>query len=200
MALPMLPRMNRAQLLRRGVAGGVLVAGSGALAAVASAAPPDADLANLRIAIATELLKLDFATQALAAGTAQPATATLLRQAKADDTAHYEGLASLFSGAGQTPATAGDIDFSYPSGSFASDGSIARLAWTLSTLALGAYTGAIGTTSTPRFRAAFAQISANEAQQASALAHLVGRPPVGAAFGPALDPDAVTTALDVYES
>ncbi len=192
--------MNRAQLLRRGVTGGALLVGAGALVGAASAAVPDSDLASLRLVIATELLKIDFATQALASGQAGATTTALLKAAKADDTAHYNGLASLFTGAGQTPATSDDIDFSYPSGSFGSDASIAKLAWTLTTLALGAYNGAVETTQTPRFRLALAQIAANEAQQASAIAPLVGKPALGPAFGPALSADDVTTALDVYES
>jgi hypothetical protein len=192
--------MNRAQLLRRGVASGALLTGAGSLAAVATAAPPDADLASLRIVIATELLKLDFATQALASGKASSATTALLKQLHTDDTAHYNGLASVFTGAGQTPATADDINFAYPAGSYASDDSIAKLAWTLTTVALGAYLGVLENVQTPRFRTAFAQISANEAQQVSAVAQLVGKPVVGAAFGPALTADQVTTVLDVYES
>lgn len=192
--------MDRAQLLRRGVSGGAALVGAGALTNLASAAAPDADLANLRLTIATELLKVDFATQALASGKAGAATTALLKQALADDTAHYNGLASVFTGAGQLPATSDDIDFSYPAKTFDSDASIVKLAWTLTTLALGAYNGALGTTSTPRFRTAFAQIASNEAQQASAIAQLLGKPVVGAAFGPALSIDDVTTALDDYES
>jgi hypothetical protein len=189
--------MNRSQLLK---SSGVLLLGAGALPSLANAVPGDADLANLRLVIATELLKIDFATQALAGGKAGSATATLLKQAKADDTAHYNGLASLFTGAGQVPATADDIDFSYPAKSFDSDDSIVQLAWTLTSLALGAYNGVLATTNAPRFRTALGQIGSNEAQQVSAIAQLVGKPVVGAAFGPVLSPDDVTTALDVYES
>ncbi|HTR33953.1 MAG TPA: ferritin-like domain-containing protein [Gaiellaceae bacterium] len=192
--------MDRRQLLQHGLAGGVVLAGGGVLAAAAAAAPPDGDLASLRIAIAAELLKLDFAAEALAGGSAGPATVALLKGMRADDTAHANGLASLLTGAGQTPATADDIDFSYPSGSFASDGSIAKLAGTLTALTLGAYLGALESLQTPRFRLAFAQIAANEAQQASAAAAHLGRPAVGAAFAAALDADQVTTALDRYES
>lgn len=189
--------MNRTQLLK---SGGVLLLGAGALPSLALAAPSDADLANLRLVIATELLKIDFATQALAGGKASASTTALLKQAKADDTAHYNGLASLFTGAGQIPATADDIDFSYPAKSFDSDDSIVQLAWTLTSLALGAYNGALGSTQAPRFKTAFGQIASNEAQQASALAQALGKPVVGAAFGPTLSADDVTTALDVYES
>jgi len=192
--------MNRAQLLRRGVAGSALLAGSGAFAAVANAAPSDADLAALRLVIATELLKLDFATSAIGSGKADGPTTRLLHQMHADDTAHYNGLASLFTGAGQTPATAADIDFSYPSGTFASSRSIAKAVWELATTSLGAYLGALGTVQTPRFKLPLAQIAANEAQQVSAAGALGNGPMVGAAFAPALNADQVTTFLDVYES
>ncbi|HZQ81548.1 MAG TPA: ferritin-like domain-containing protein [Gaiellaceae bacterium] len=192
--------MDRAQLLRRSVAGGALLATGGVFAAAANAAPPDADLAALRLGIATELLKLDFATTALASGHADAATTALLHQLHADDTAHYTGLASLFAGAGQTPATADDIDFSYPAGTFASAKAIAKAAWEMTTTALGAYVGALENVQTPRFKLALAQIAANEAQQASAAAALNGKPAVGAAFGPALNADQMTTFLDVYES
>jgi Ferritin-like domain len=189
--------MNRQQLLK---GGGTLVLGAAAFPSLATAAPSDGDLANVRLLIATELLKIDFATRALAAGKAGSAATALLRQAKADDTAHYDGLASLFSGAGQVPATAGDIDFVYPAKGFDSDESILRLARSFAMLALGAYNGALGPTNAPRYRTAFAQIAANEAQQAGALAQALGRPAVGAAFGPALSADDVTTTLDLYES
>jgi hypothetical protein len=189
--------MNRSQLLK---SSGVLLLGAGALPSLASAAPSDADLANLRLVIATELLKIDFATQALGGGKASSATTALLKQAKADDTAHYNGLASLFTGAGQTPATADDIDFAYPAKSFDSDASIVQLAWTLTTLALGAYNGVLATTNAPLFKTAFGQIGSNEAQQVSAIAQQLGKPIVDAAFGPTLSPDDVTTALDLYES
>jgi hypothetical protein len=191
--------VNRAQLLRRGVASGALLA-AGPLVATAGATPPDGDLAALRIVIATELLKLDFATTALVSGNASSKTKAFLKRMHEDDAAHYEGLASLFAGAGQTAATAGDIDFSYPAKSFGSNEAIAKLAATLAATAVGAYLGAVGDVQTARFRRALAQISANEAQQASAAAQLLGRPLVGAAFAPALTAGQVTTVLDLYES
>ena len=44
------------------------------------------------------------------------------------------------------------------------------------------------------------QIAANEAQHASALAALGGRPAIGKAFAPALPIGAVSDALDEFES
>jgi hypothetical protein len=99
-----------------------------------------------------------------------------------------------------TPATAGDIDFSYPARSFASEHAALALGAQLATLALGAYLGAVAQVETPQLRLPIGQIAANEAQHVSALAQLLGRPLVGRAFAPALPIGAVSTQLDRYES
>ena len=196
--------LRRAELLRRGLGGGAaLVATSAGLASFAgpaAAAVPDVDLAYLRLLTAAELLEADFQAQALASGKLDPAGARLVRRMQADDKAHYTGLASLLAGAGQPPLTADDIDFSYPRGSFRSRDSIARLGWTLAELSLDAYLGAIENVQTPAARLELAQIAANEAQQVSALAPLGRRPAIGSAFAAALPIDAVSAALDRYES
>ena len=192
--------MSRAALLRRGVGGGALLAFPGT--AVAAAAPdvPDVDLSYLRLLVGAELLKADFQRRALASRKLAASAASLFASTGADDRAHYAGLAALLNGAGQTPATAGDIDFSYPRGSFGSQRSIVGLASKLARLTLGGYLGALQNVQTSQFRLPLGQIAANEAQQVSALAHLLGRPPVGGAFAEALQIDAVSTALDAYES
>jgi hypothetical protein len=197
-------QLRRAQVLRRGLGGGVALltsgASLGALAGPARAAVPDVDLSYLRVLIATELLKGDFQENALASGTLDASATRLLRRMKTDDKAHSVGLASLLAGAGQPPATADDIDFSYPRGSFDTRDAIVKLGWTLATLALGAYVGAIENVQTPAARLALAQIAANEAQQLSALAPFARRPTIGRAFAAALSIDAVSAALDEYES
>jgi len=196
---------SRAALLRRGARGGSLLFVSGsALAALAKSAPaatlPDGDFAYLRLLIGAELLTVDFQTQALASGKLAAGVAGLVRQMLADEKAHYNGLANLMDEAGQTPATADDIDFSYPSGSFASAGAITKLADSLETLVLGAYLGAVENVQTAQLRLPIGQIAANEAQHLSALAPLSGRGPIGDAFASALQIDVVSAALDTYES
>jgi hypothetical protein len=194
--------LTRADLLRRGVGGGAMLVASGAAfaAPAAAAGVPDGDLTYLRLLVAAELLKADFQTQALRGRRLGPAASSLVRQMHADDAAHYRGLAALMNGAGQPPTTAGDIDFSYPKRTFRSQGSVVKLAWKLGTLTLGAYLGAVTTVQTPELRQPLGQIAANEAQQLSALAHLLRRPMIGGAFAAALPIDAVSTALDEYES
>src|SRR5262245_11974866 len=142
-AMPM-PIMSRAALLRRGAGGGALLLVGAGLAAPAGAADiPDGDFSYLRLLVAAELLKGDFHARALASRRPKGAAARLLRSTQADDRAHYSGLAALLTGAGQAPATADDIDFTYPRGSFASQAAIARLAARLTQLTLGAYLGAV---------------------------------------------------------
>ena len=118
----------------------------------------------------------------------------------ADEHAHYQGLATLMTGAGQVPATSDDINFAYPKGSFDSEASIMKVADTLENLTLGAYLGAVQNVQTPQLRLPIGQIAANEAQHVSALAVSAGRPPIGRAFAPSLQIGAVSAALDAYES
>jgi ferritin-like protein len=192
---------SRSELLRGGA---VLALSGGGLAALAAPADavtvPDNDLAYLRLLGAAELLKADFQAQALAADKLNGAGAALVRQMQADDKAHYASLSILTNGAGQPPPTAGDIDFTYPAGTFAKQGSIVKLAHQLAGLTLGAYLGAIENVQTSSLRLPIGQIAANEAQQMSALARLLGRAQIGHAFAPSLSIDAVSAQLDRFES
>ena len=203
----MTPGMNRAGFLRRGAvgSGALLVSASGlstlGFADAASAATPsDADLAYLRLLIAAELLAVDFHGKALASRRLHHAAHAVSRQIRADENAHYGQLASLLTDAGGTPATAGDIDFTYPKGSFRSQSSILNLAGRLERLLVGAYVGAIENVETPELRLVIGQIAANEAQHEGALAALGGRPVIGKALAPAMQIGAVSDALDGFES
>jgi hypothetical protein len=189
--------LSRGALLRRGaLAGGVALG----LAPAAAAAPTDEDLACLRLLIAVELLEVDFATQALGANVLSSDASRLLGALLAQEKAHLAGLSSLAAGAGQVPATAGDIDFSYPAGTFGSTAAILKQAAALEDLALGAYLGAVGSVQAPNWKLPLGQIAASEAQHAAALAQLGGRPVLGRAFAPSLSIEAVSAALDPYES
>jgi len=197
--------LSRAGLLRRGVQGStaLLVSGSAlaVLAGTASAdALPDGDLAYLRLLIGIELLAVDYQATALASGKLVAASAASFRQMLANENAHYGGLANLMTIAGQTPATAGDINFSYPKGSFASEDAIVKLAASLEELTLGAYLGAVEGVQTASLRLPIGQIAANEAQHVSAVVLLAGRRPIGPAFAPSLSIGAVSSALDAFES
>ena len=196
---------SRAGLLRRGAAGGgaLLLSGSAVSALASSAAAAtisDNDLSYLRVLIGAELLDIDFQTQALASGKLDSASSALFKQMLGDENAHYRGLSNLMTGAGQVPATSDDITFTYPKGSFDSQASIMKLAASLEELTLGGYLGAVQNVQAPQLRLPIGQIAANEAQHVSALAVSAGRPAIGSAFAPSLQIDAVSAALDDYET
>lgn len=197
-------RLSRGQLLRRGAIGsGAVLTSSifGSLAGRADAAvPSDNDLAYLRLLVAAELLAADFQAKALASGKLSRRSKAVVRKMATDEKAHYARLAQLVTAAGQPPATAGDIDFSYPKGSFASRGSVLKLAAEIEAVILGAYLGAIENVDAPELRLAIGQIAANEAQHAGALAGLRGGNVIGRAFPPSLQIDAASAALDRFES
>jgi Ferritin-like domain len=195
-------RLSRQGLLRWSAVGGaalLLPRGASASAAPVNT-PPDGDLAYLRLLLGAELLAIDFQTRALAAKARLGTLASTVRRALADEKAHYATLARLLQNAGQAPATAGDVDFTYPRGSFASRVSIAHVGWTIETLLLGAYLGAIESVQTPELRLPIGQIAANEAQHLSALAPAVGKLRIGRAFPAALTMSAVSSRLDAFES
>jgi hypothetical protein len=191
--------LNRACLLRRG---GALLVGAAALGLTptARAAVPDEDLAYARLLIGVELLEVDFETQALSSGRLGGPAQKALTGILAQDKAHLAGLSSLVTGAGQVAATADDVDFTYPSGTFSSAARLAAFADTIEALALGAYLGAVENMQTASWRLPIGQIAASEAQHVAALAGAAGKPVLGRAFAPSLEIDAVSAALDAYES
>jgi hypothetical protein len=102
--------------------------------------------------------------------------------------------------AGQTPATAGDIDFAYPTGTFASEHVILRFARRLEGMLAGAYIDALEHVTTARYREAMARILANEAQHRGALASLLRGPVIERPFPRPVRPDVLSNFLDRYES
>jgi len=164
----------------------------GALLAVGGVdVPPDTDLAFARLLVATELLADDFYSQALKTGFLDGAA---LHEARANERAHYAGLAAILNEAGEPPATAADIDFSYPRGAFATAPSLRRLGGALETLQLGAYLGAADAVTSEPLRGIAARIGANEAQ------HLTMFEPFHSSFPVALSIEQASNALGDYTS
>jgi hypothetical protein len=190
------PVLTRRRLLQTGLLGGAVLA----VPPIAHATAPDTDLAYLRLLIGVELLALDFYGRALGGGKLDAHTGALVKRMRADELAHYDGLATAVTALGVTPATWGDIDFSYPAATFTSRAAILKHAQQLEALAVGAYLGAVQNVQTSSLRLPIGQIAANEAQHAGALASALGGPSIGHAFAPALQIDTVSAALDRYES
>jgi hypothetical protein len=188
---------SRASLLTRGAATVVAASAFGGLASRASAAVPDGDLAYARLLVALELLSLDFYTRAIGPGGGSQLE---LRRARAAERRHYDVVAAILTNAGQVPANAQDIDFSYPRGSFASRTAICRLGVRLESLSLGAYLGAVRTLLTPLCRDHAARAAASEAQHLSVFAGEVGGRRLGPPLPAALPIDRVSDALDAFTS
>jgi len=165
-----------------------------------AASIPDGDVAYLRLLIAAELLGADFQATALASRKLTRHSATVMKKMAADEKAHYTGLARLVTAAGQTPATADDIDFTYPKGAFATTGAVTKLAVTLETLFLGAYLGGVAGVQTTSLLPPIAQIAANQAQHLTVFSQLLGRSAFKAAMPAPLTIDVVTQSLADYTS
>jgi hypothetical protein len=204
-ATPSSARLSRTELLARGGKGvALLLAGStlGEFVPEAAAADklPDGDLAYARLFVTVELLALDFYRQAIAARHFGARASEELRRASADEHQHYEFAAAILVSQGQVPATAVDIDFSYPSGSFASRGSIAKLGVQLESTALGGYLGAVEGFQTDALKQRAARAAASESQHLSVFAAELGRRRIGAAFPRSLTIDRVSGVLDKFTS
>jgi hypothetical protein len=192
--------VSRSKFLLGGGAMLVSASGLGALAPSAFAdAVPDGDLAYLRLLIASELLAVDFYGRATGAGVLRRPATVIARRITADESHHYALLAALMTADGQTPATAADIDFSYPRGTFASRVSILSFAKELERMLTGAYIDALEQVQTPGYRGTMARILASEAQHHGALAALLGEPVIGRAPLP-VRMDVMSNFLDHYES
>jgi rubrerythrin len=195
--------ITRAQLLSRSARGGaaLLVAGSALSQFVEAAAAdplPGSDLAYARLLVGAELLASDFYSQAIAAANTKPTVMKYLKRAYANEQEHYQSVAGIISGAGQTPAVSGDIDFNYPKGTFESEKSILKFAQQLEGTILGTYVGAIGGMQTNSLKTGLAQIAACEAQHSAYFDTVLGGKTFSLAFPPALTIDQASNALDAY--
>ena len=198
----MTPSFTRAQLLSRTAKGGaaLLVAGGalGQFIGTAAADPlPDGDLAYARLLVATELLGVDFYAKAIASHKAGKGLLKRLKLARANELQHYQSVGAILTGAGLTPASASDIDYAYPRGTFRSEGSIAKIALELELVMLGAYLGAVDGVQTNALKPAIARIAASEAQHVAYLSTIKGLSSFEAFPNP-MTIQQVSDALDNY--
>ena len=196
--------LSRADLFARGGKGAALLVAGPALGFVPEAATadtfPDGDLAYARLFVTVELLALDFHGSAIASKHFDKGRLADLRHARADEKQHYDSAAAFLVSAGQVPATATDIDFSYPRGSFVSKRAIAGLGVRLESIALGGYLGAVEGYESNALKQLAARAAASEAQHLSVFAAEVGGRRIGAAFPRPLTIDCVSGALDPFTS
>jgi hypothetical protein len=194
---------TRADLLRRGAKGGAALAVAGGvlgpLVETAAADPiSNADMAYYRLLVACELLASDFYQQAIAASQTKGAVTKYLQRAYFNEQEHYQSVAGILSGANVTPAVSGDIDFSYPTGSFASQAAVMKSAAQIEAMVLGTYLGAMGGITSNTFKTGLAQIAACEAQHSSYFTSMSGGKAFQLSFPPALTVQQATVALATY--
>ena len=177
---------------RRSLLGTAAVAAvAGGLPSAARSAPPEADLAWIRLLIAAELLAVDFYTEFMSR---LPASARSdARRILADEKVHYRALAQLISAFGGVPATRADIEFTYPSVR------APEIAFRIERLLTGAYVGAAVAIQDESLRLPIAQIAVNETQHAAVWSRMEGHGVVGSAFGPALSLAEAAGVLGLYE-
>lgn len=189
---------DRRRFLAAGAAALAGAAGLGALAAPAGAALPDNDLAYLRLLIGCELLGADFYAKAQEAKPYDPPGMQLLQRAAFNEREHYASLADALTAAGQTPATADDVDVTYPKATFTSVGGVTRAAVDLETIFLGAYLGAIGGLQSSALAQPLARMAASQAEHLSVFTRLLGRRSFELSFPAALTIDEASDALAAY--
>jgi len=196
--------LTRAELLERTAKGGAALAvGGGILGSVASpasAAIGTDDIPLVTQAVAIELLGSVFYTEALSAKATNAKESRYLKRALANETDHYKAVAQILTDAKQTPGTADDFNFTFPTGSFATTDSIAKLGVKLEAIFLGSYLGAVAELKDADTRAVFARIAASQAQHLSLLSGIALNRPIGMSFPVPLSLDAVSVALDPFIS
>lgn len=163
-----------------------------------AAAPSDADLANARLLVAVELLLLDFYGRAAKTRHFGSAGRDAVARARFNEQEHLDAVSLILTNAGQPPATAGDIDFTYPKNAFASLGKTVELGRALERLAAGAYLGAVASSVDRALALPLARIAASEAQHLTVFEQEATGHALGESFPEALTIQAASDSLAEY--
>jgi rubrerythrin len=187
---------------RSGAAVAMGAIGAGLLVDNAAAAGPltDLDLAVARLAVAAEILAIEFYTEAIASKQLTGADLKYLNRALFNEEEHLTAMSQIITGAGGTPSTADDFTITFPKGSFASRSSIAKLGLALETGFVGTYLGAVDEVTPEDMKTTAARIAANEAQHLSVFSAMVFGQPVGVSFPLPIDLETASDLLDEFMS
>ena len=166
--------------------------------AKAAGPPTEADLAQLRLALGTELLGIEFYGRAHASTLFPRQRQRDFAEALANEQQHLAAVSGLLSAAGQTVPTADDFDIAFPARAFTSRLRIAQLGIELETAFLGAYLGAAATLGDPSTAAVAARLAASQSRHLALHWAIADRRPVGPAFPVPLDEEQVSAVLDKY--
>jgi hypothetical protein len=190
--------MNRRSLLLSAAGTGLAVSGLTAPRGFAAATATDDELAFASFGQAAELLLADFYARTAAAKIVTGAGARDLAHGSLSASEHAAALTKLLTDAGQTASVAEDFDFAWPDGTFATRRAAGRTGLEIARPLLGVYLGAVMGVSIASYRALFATMATNVAQQVAALSRLSGGRMVGISFPPAVDIETASDAIEAY--
>jgi hypothetical protein len=167
-------------------------------AAGALASPSEADLAQYRLALGTEILGVELYRRAAGSKLFPAGRRRDFAVALENEQRHLQAVSSLLGAAGQTVPTADDFDIVLPARAFTSRLRLAELGIELETAFLGAYLGAAATLSDPSVAAVAARLAASQARHLALHREIAGGQLVGPAFPVALGVEQVSAVLDRY--
>ena len=161
---------SRGEFISLGAKGGLALVVGGSLLGVATApalgqSAGDVEIATL--AATAELLAIDVYTRAIDTGIFDGDVLAYMEAARQNEQDHYDALAGVLGS--DAPM---DVEFTYPSGTFASAMSIASTGVALETAFVGAYLGAVEALEDNDLKAVAGQIGANEAQHLTTFRRL----------------------------
>jgi hypothetical protein len=190
--------MDRRRFILATAAGGAGLATAGLTgsASPAAATPTDEELAYANFGLAVEFLLGDFYGRTTAASLFGGATHRNLARARLNAHEHAASLSRLLADAGQDPAVEEDFAFAWPAKTFDSKKSAATAGLRITQNLLGVYQTAAASIAIDSYRALYASMTANVAQQAAVLSEALGRRTTGISFPAARDLESATTALE----
>ena len=191
--------MNRRALILSAAGAGLAVTGLAAPSrTLAAQTATDDELAYANFGQATEFLLKDFYAKATAAKLARGSVTHSLARGAFNADEHARALGKLLTDAGQAAAVEDDFQFAWPQGTFASAAAAAKTGLKITQALLGTYISAATTVSIPSYRALYASMAANLAQQVGALSALGGGRAVGVSFPPAVAVETASDAIEAY--
>jgi hypothetical protein len=189
--------MDRRRLIVAAVGTGVTVGGIAVPAGVA-AAPTDDELAYANFGLAAEFLLKDFYGKAADAEVFSGGAAHDAARGGRSAVEHVTALTKLLTDAGQTAAVEEDFEFAWPANTFKSRTAASATGLKVTESLLGAYLTAAAAISITSYRALYAAMAANLAQQAAALSNQSQGRMVGVSFPPSLAIEAASAAIDPF--
>ncbi len=194
--------LTRSQLLARGGLAVATAGGLSALFAPAAGAGVEEDLASVRLCSAAEVVGISFYTQGLDSDLFKGVERKSLKRALFNEGEHLAALNQTLSKAGDTATAAGygDLEISFPDGTFTKRETFAEVGVLLENLHVGAYLGAVEAMGSADIRAALSRIAVCEGEHLSAVSSLAGFSPVGNSFPAPLDIEQASEALSPFLS